>query len=160
GRLARRADGLGLGHQLVRLDQDAGHARAQPAAEAGRRRDHDAARRRLPARGRMRRRLVVALVSVAAARVLPFAVPLRIVQQHERRDQELVGLQRDGVAAPRAIAVPGKPNAPVEVPPSKDRLAVYGTNGRLVTGAGPAVADGPVRSALRTARPATAERAG
>jgi signal transduction histidine kinase len=104
----------------------------------------------------MRRRLVVAIVSVAAASVVLFAIPLGVVQQRELRDQELVRLQRDAVAATRAIDVPGQPGDPVEVPHSKDRLAVYGTNGRLLTGNGPASADGPVRSALRTAAAATA----
>ena len=43
----------------------------------------------------MRRRLVVAIVSVAAASVVLFAIPLGVVQQRELRDQELVRLQRE-----------------------------------------------------------------
>lgn len=108
----------------------------------------------------MRRRLVVAIVSVAAASVVLFAIPLGVVQQRELRDQELVRLQRDAVAATRAVDVPGHPGDPVEVPPSHDRLAVYATSGRLVTGSGPANGDGPVQSALRTGKPATEQHAG
>jgi signal transduction histidine kinase len=108
----------------------------------------------------MRRRLVVAIVAVAAASVVLFAIPLGIVQQRELRDQELNRLQRDAVAATRAIDVPGRPGDPVEVPRSRDRLAVYGMNGRLLTGTGPVAADGPVRTALHTAEPATEQRAG
>ena len=48
-----------------------------PAPEARRRRDHDAARRRLPLRGAMRRRLVLAIArSSPATAVLLFAMPL------------------------------------------------------------------------------------
>jgi signal transduction histidine kinase len=108
----------------------------------------------------MRRRIVVAIVAVAAASVVLFAIPLAIVQQRELRDQELVRLQRDAVAATRAIDVPGQPGDPVEVPRSRDRLAVYGTNGRLITGVGPRVADAAVRSALRFSKPTTAQRGG
>jgi signal transduction histidine kinase len=108
----------------------------------------------------VRRRLVVAIVSVAAASVVLFAIPLGVVQQRELRDQELVRLQSDAVAATRAIDVPGQPGDPVEVPRSHDRLAVYATNGRLVTGTGPANGDGPVQSALRTGTPATEQHAG
>jgi signal transduction histidine kinase len=108
----------------------------------------------------MRRRLVIAIVSVAAASVVLFAIPLGIVQQRELRDQELVRLQRDAVAATRAVDVPGRTGDPVEVPRSRDRLAVYARDGRLLTGAGPVAADDPVRTALRTAEPATEQRAG
>ena len=108
----------------------------------------------------MRRRIIVAIVAVAAASVVLFAIPLGVVQQRELRDQELVRLQRDAVAATRAIDVPGQPGDPVDVPRSRDRLAVYGTNGRLITGAGPAAADAPVRTALGSSKPTTAQRAG
>ena len=96
----------------------------------------------------MRRRLVIAIVAVAAASVVLFAIPLAVVQQRELRDQALVRLQRDAVAATRAVDVPGQPGDPVEVPRSHDRLAVYATDGRRLTGAGPAVGDAPVRAAL------------
>ncbi|MEA2155495.1 MAG: hypothetical protein QOE11_1635, partial [Solirubrobacteraceae bacterium] len=51
----------------------------------------------------MRRRLTVAIVMVAAAAVVLFALPLAIVLRDGYRDQELLRLQRDTVAAARAI---------------------------------------------------------
>ena len=84
----------------------------------------------------MRRRIVVAIVAVAAASVVLFAIPLAITLQHELRDEELLRLQRDTIAATRAIDVPGQRGDPVEVPPSRDRLAVYDPAMRRVAGRG------------------------
>lgn len=51
----------------------------------------------------MKRRLVLAIVGVATLSVVLFAVPLGLSVQRTYRDEELLRLQRDTVAATRAI---------------------------------------------------------
>ena len=102
----------------------------------------------------MRRRLALAIAGVAVAAVLLFALPLALSIQSDNRSQGLLRLQRDTVAAARAIDLTAAGRDPVEVPRSPDRLGVYDVRGRRVAGRGPARADALVRSALRTARPA------
>ena len=117
--------------------------------------DHHPARRRLPLRGRReaparhrdRRR-------VAGAAVILFAVPLAVVLQRSYRDEDLLRLQRDTVAATRGIDVGVQPGDPIELPRSPDALAVYDRAGRRVAGRGPATAPPIVASVLRTGRPA------
>ncbi len=104
----------------------------------------------------MRRRLTLAIVSVAAGAVILFAVPLALVARTSYRDQELVRLQRDTVAATRAIDVSPASGDRIEVPPSSDLLAVYDRAGRRVAGRGPGSADAVTFAALRGAR--TADR--
>jgi signal transduction histidine kinase len=108
----------------------------------------------------MRRRLLLAIVGVATASVVLFAIPLAIALQRELRDQELLRLQRDSIAATRGVGLPAPRGDRVEVPRSHDRLAVYDLAGRRVAGTGPEAAGGLVRVALRSGRPATAERDG
>jgi signal transduction histidine kinase len=108
----------------------------------------------------VRRRIVVAIIAVAAAAIVVFAIPLGVVLQRELRNQEFVRLQRDTVAATREVDQPGQPRDPVQVPPSHDRLAVYSLAGRRIIGIGPPVGDGPVRSAVRTSKPVTADENG
>ena len=55
----------------------------------------------------MRRRLVVAIAAVAGAAVILFAVPLGIVLQRGYRDEDLLRLQRDTIAAARGIDLSG-----------------------------------------------------
>jgi signal transduction histidine kinase len=105
----------------------------------------------------MRRRLTFAIAGVAAAAIVLFAVPLAVVLQRSYRDEELVRLQRDTIAATRAIDV-GNAGDPVELPPSRDMLAVYDRGGRRIAGTGPA--DVTVQEALRTGKPADATPAG
>ncbi|MEA2126678.1 MAG: hypothetical protein QOI80_3460 [Solirubrobacteraceae bacterium] len=104
----------------------------------------------------MRRRLVVAIAGVAAASVVLFAVPLGLVLGGQYRDREALRLQRDTVAATRAIDLGGSADR-VELPPSRDRLAVYDGSGRLVAGRGPPRADASVRRVLRNGRPTDAK---
>jgi signal transduction histidine kinase len=99
----------------------------------------------------MRRRLVLAIAGVAAAAIVLFAVPLGVVLQRTYRDEELLRLQRDTIAATRAIDI-GDGRDPVELPRSRDALAVFDSAGRRLAGAGSA--DAAVRTALRTAKPA------
>jgi signal transduction histidine kinase len=101
----------------------------------------------------MRRRLVVSIAGVAAAAVVLFAVPLAIVLQRAYRDEDLLRLQRDTIAATRGIDV-GGPGDPVELPPSRDTLTVFDRAGRQLAGTG--AEDAAVRQTLRTGKPADA----
>jgi signal transduction histidine kinase len=102
----------------------------------------------------MRRRLVLAIAGVAAAAVVLFAVPLGLVLQRSYRDEDLLRLQRDAIAATRSIDLTAQSGDPVELPRSRDALAVYDRSGRRVAGRGPASAPALVRSVLRTGQPA------
>lgn len=102
----------------------------------------------------MRRRLVIAIAAVAAAAVVLFAVPLALVLSNGYRDEDLLRLQRDTIAATRGIDVSGQQADPIELPRSADVLAVYDAKGRRVAGRGPAAAPPVVASVLRTGRPA------
>lgn len=106
----------------------------------------------------MRRRLALAIAAVAAAAVILFALPLAVVLQRNYRNQELLRLQRDTVAATRALDLGPPGRDPVELPPSRDRLAVYDSAGRRIIGQGPPHADGLVSSVLRTGAPADSAR--
>lgn len=97
---------------------------------------------------------MLALAGVATAAVALFAVPLALVLQRTYRDEELLRLQRDTVAATRDIDLGIPRGDPVELPPTTDRLSVYELDGRRVAGAGPIRGDELVRSTLRTGRPA------
>jgi signal transduction histidine kinase len=101
---------------------------------------------------------VLAIAGVAAVAVALFAIPLALILQRTYRDEELLRLQRDTIAATRAIDVGSDARDPVELPRSQDALAAYDRGGRRVSGAGPARADRVVTVALRSASPA--EQAG
>jgi signal transduction histidine kinase len=96
---------------------------------------------------------VLAIAGVASIAVVLFAVPLALVLSQSYRDREQLRLQRDTVAATREIDLSRVTGDPVEVPPSRDRLAVYDHNGRLMAGRGPNRADAVTRAALATGRP-------
>ncbi|MFL5888004.1 MAG: hypothetical protein ACJ76M_02855, partial [Solirubrobacteraceae bacterium] len=102
----------------------------------------------------MRRRLVLAIGAVAAGSVVLFAIPLAIVLERQLHDEALLRLQRDAIAATRAIDLPAQRGDPVEVPRSHDRLAVYGQTGRRIAGSGPTAPGSRVDEALQTGRPA------
>jgi signal transduction histidine kinase len=111
----------------------------------------------------MRRRLIVAIVAVAAATLALFALPLAVVLRDGYRDQELLRLQRDAVAAAREIDLGTTASDPVELPAGPDRFAVYDDAGNRVAGrpaAGLSRADALVRDAIRRARPTTRIRSG
>jgi signal transduction histidine kinase len=108
----------------------------------------------------VRRRLLVAIVGVATAAVVLFAVPLALVLQRSYRDEDLLRLQRDTIAATRQIDVPTQAGDPIELPGIDARLAVYDRTGRRVAGSGPARADAVVAAALRGAGPRDATQHG
>ncbi len=99
----------------------------------------------------MRRRITEAIVGVAALILVVLGVPLAIVIHQSILDSEVVELQATAAQALAEIAVPidttqlaavsGEPDAP---PP----FSVYGTDGTLIFGGGPATADSAVRRAL------------
>jgi signal transduction histidine kinase len=102
----------------------------------------------------MRRRLLIAMAGLAAVAVILFAIPLAVALERSYRDDELLRLQRDAVAATRAIDVGASLNDPVELPASPRALAVYDASGRRVAGrAGPARADALTRDAIAGRRP-------
>ncbi len=108
----------------------------------------------------MRRRLAIAIAAVAAVAVVLFAVPLAVVLQRGYRDEDLLRLQRDTVAATRQIDLGAQPGDPVELPRTADQLAVYDLAGRRIAGSGPPVADRVVGAALRSTRPSERARDG
>lgn len=102
----------------------------------------------------MRRRLVIAIAAVASVAVALLAVPLGVVLSRSYRDQELLRLQRDTVAATRGVDLVVGRGDPVDLPRSPDALAVYDRNGRRVAGRGPLRAPRLVRTVLLRGRPA------
>lgn len=100
----------------------------------------------------MRRRLVLAIASVASVAVLLFALPLAVVLQRSYRDEELLRLQRDTVAATRGIDL-GHSIDPIELPRFTGTLGVYTRRGVRIAGAGPRIADQSTRDALGTGKP-------
>jgi signal transduction histidine kinase len=101
----------------------------------------------------VRRRLIAAIAGVAALAVVLFALPLALLLARTYRDEDLLRLQRDTVAATREIDLSKQPRDAVELPRTSDRLTVYDPGGRRIAGRGPARADAIVRAALRSARP-------
>jgi signal transduction histidine kinase len=101
----------------------------------------------------VRRRIVVAIVLVAAASVALFALPLAVAVRDDYRDEELLRLQRDAVAATRAIDVSRAAGDPIELPETADQLGVYDRAGQRIAGSGPSGGDAPVMATLRSGRP-------
>ncbi|MGI8623770.1 MAG: sensor histidine kinase [Solirubrobacteraceae bacterium] len=111
----------------------------------------------------MRRRLVIAIAAVAGTAVGLFALPLAIILQRNYRDQELLRLQRDTVAAARQIDLGTSSRDRVELPAGGDRFALYDLSGRRVAGGsagGPPKADAVVRDVRRSRRPSVRSPSG
>jgi signal transduction histidine kinase len=102
----------------------------------------------------MKRRLVLAITGVAAGAVLLFALPLAAVLQRSYRDEELLRLQRDTIAATRAIDVSSGTPDSVELPRFGGAIAIYSLNGSRIAGVGPARADRITRAVMRRRAPA------
>jgi signal transduction histidine kinase len=100
----------------------------------------------------MKRRLVLAIAGVAAAAVTLFALPLAVVLERSYRDEELLRLQRDTIAATRGIDL-SRGRDQIELPRFNGTIGVYNARGRLIAGAGPRVDDQPTRSAMRGHEP-------
>jgi signal transduction histidine kinase len=99
----------------------------------------------------MSRRILGVVTAVATLAVALFAVPLGVAVARLYRDQQVISLQRQatlaGLSVPTDFASSGDP---VELPAiaGTRQLAVYGTDGRMITGTGPSSADAAVRRAL------------
>jgi signal transduction histidine kinase len=93
------------------------------------------------------------MAGLAAVAVIAFAIPLALALERTYRDDELLRLQRDAVAATRAIDLGASADDPVELPSSPRALAVYDASGRRIAGrAGPARADQLTRDAIARRR--------
>lgn len=102
----------------------------------------------------MRRRLVVAITAVAAGAIVLFAVPLAIALRQVYRDEDMLRLERDTVAATRRIDISAHRGDPIELPGGSDRRAVYDRAGHLLAGQ-PGTHDRQLaRTAIATGRPA------
>ncbi len=101
----------------------------------------------------MKRRVVLAIAGVATCAVALFALPLGVVLERSYRDEELLRLQRDTVAATRGIDLTASRTDQVELPRSGDELTIYDAAGSRLAGRGPARADATARSALAGRRP-------
>lgn len=103
----------------------------------------------------MRRRMLAALVGIAALCVLTFAVPLAISDRVRVRDQVEVELRRDAnrVAQLRSGDLLGRTIDPVDTSRSGTlrRAAIYDPRGRRSSGEGPLTADRVVTAALHGA---------
>lgn len=108
----------------------------------------------------MRRRLTVAIAGVATLAVVLFAIPLAVLVGRAYRDEALLRLERDTIAATRSIDVRQPGADPVELPRTGDRLGVYDVAGRRVAGTGPPRADRMVQTTLRTGKPVDRRRGG
>lgn len=101
----------------------------------------------------MRRRVVLAILGVAALSVGLFALPLALVLHRSYRDEELIRLERDAIAAARTVDLGGQRHDPPELPAFSGTLSVYGRGGQRVAGRGPTRSDRLVRDTLRQRKP-------
>jgi signal transduction histidine kinase len=97
-------------------------------------------------------RLVLAIAGVAAAAVVLFALPLAGVLARSYRDEELLTLQRDTIAATRGIDLSRGPDQ-IELPRFKGVIGIYNRGGLRIAGAGPRTADALTQRAVRTHAP-------
>ena len=98
--------------------------------------------RNLPAGRPLRRRVLVAIVGVAALAVVLFAIPLAIALQRLYRDEAVVTLERDATRVSAAVPddIARRPE-PVPLPSGMSRrlsVGIYTLDGHRVTGRGPA----------------------
>ncbi|MHB8693380.1 MAG: sensor histidine kinase [Solirubrobacteraceae bacterium] len=108
----------------------------------------------------MKRRLVFAIAGVAAVAVILFGIPLAVFVERTYRDEELLRLQRDTVAATRSIDPFAGPADHPELPRFNGKIGFYSLHGALVAGTGPLQPDAIVLRAIRTRAPAGTAAAG
>ncbi|MBK5286916.1 MAG: HAMP domain-containing histidine kinase [Acidimicrobiia bacterium] len=99
----------------------------------------------------MRRRILASIIAVTVIAVILFATPLAIALSDLHHEEEVVRLER--TAAEAAEDVPARfpsPSEPIKLRTENGReVGLYGRDGTLISGRGPATADATVRSALR-----------
>ena len=99
----------------------------------------------------MRRRVLVAILSVTAIAIVLFGVPLAIVVERFVDDDATLRVERQAVLASREVPADfATGNDPVELPTNGDGIvfALYGADGALITGIGPSQADAATAKAL------------
>lgn len=101
----------------------------------------------------MKRRLSLAIVGVATAALIVFGVPLAIVLQRSYRDEELLRLQRDTVAATRNVDVGSRSRDHPELPRFRGGIGIYSAGRVRLAGSGPGVGDHAVAAAIRSRAP-------
>ena len=101
----------------------------------------------------MKGRLVWAIAAVAATAVILFGIPLAIVLQRTYRDEEVLRLQRDTIAATRSIDTGAASNDRPELPQFAGQVALYGEALGRIAGSGPARGDATVRHAIASRAP-------
>jgi len=111
----------------------------------------------------MRRRILVAIVGVAAGAVFLLALPLGIAVQKLYRDDEVSRLERAATAQARSFDPGAGSGDPVEFTDSTengDEVAAYSLAGARIGGIGPDTADQLVRATLSTGRVGDTEAGG
>jgi len=101
----------------------------------------------------MSRRILTAMLLVAAMAVAGFGVPLALSVRARNYDDALLTLSNE--AATAAVAVPGSFQRDNDIPEIPDPsanidVALYDTDGRRVLGEGPEIADSHVTAVLQT----------
>ena len=98
----------------------------------------------------MKRRIVVAIVLVAALAVVAFGIPLAVVIDHEYEGQALLRLERAAIVAARDVPAGWQPGDDLVVgsPDGDTVFGLYDATAARVFGDGPQFGDGPVRVAL------------
>jgi signal transduction histidine kinase len=110
----------------------------------------------------MTRRILVAILSITALSVVLFGVPLAIVVVRFVHEDAGLRVERQAVLAARQVPGDYRTSGdPVELPAGTEAVALglYTTDGTLLTGDGPASADGVVRDAFHN-RIATTKTSG
>lgn len=102
----------------------------------------------------MRRRILVAIVSVTAIATTVLTVPLAVITFHRETDDAFRELQRASERTSAGLPdAPGVDGEPIRFPdiPSDIRIAVYSPDGAKIAGTGPETADAVTRRAARIA---------
>ncbi len=99
----------------------------------------------------MKRRITSAIVGVTAFVLLALGIPLAIIAQRQILDSEVVELQARAAETLAEIAIPLDPTKLAQVSIEPDQsvpFSVYSTDGKLIFGDGPEVADPAAMQAL------------
>ena len=110
----------------------------------------------------MRRRILVAILSITGVAVLLFGIPLGVMVDRLVEEDATLRIERQTVLAAREVPADFASSAdPIELPTGTDgvTLGFYDRSGVLVAGSGPTPADAAVRRSL-TNQIATAETSG
>ncbi len=98
----------------------------------------------------MRRRILIAILSIASLAIVMFGVPLAVVVERFVDEAATLRVERQAVLATRDVPRDfATSNDPVELPNSDGiSMALYDGSGQLVSGKGPPTADAPTVGAL------------